>query len=340
MRVFLQRQMRVFIASIFACLMFVLPFAARADRTSCQACMTRCHADYPGDRIDVCFGACNLPAVGQPCQGVSIGEVSSGFGSAESGSGHRSSRVQGTTTNPSGATTQPTTPAGNCVDTAVRAGRVTAEEASTVVGRSGRASTDFACQRTCTEAQQGNCLRGGCPGTEAAVLCCPPGGGIAIGERCGARGTAGSDAAAGGQDGGATSGGSETSGTDAPASSPAGSAGTGGATSANTPQSSSGSSRSSGGGSGRLSLPSCIESGNCQVSDLLDTGLNAIRFMFGLAGALLLVVFVYAGVEYLLADTFGSVKSAKERLQKAVSGIAIMFFGYTLVKFLVNLLVR
>ena len=92
----------------------------------------------------------------------------------------------------------------------------------------------------------------------------------------------------------------------------------------------------------RIALPVCIEGGNCQVQDIFQTALDLIRFLFGAAGVLLFVVFIYAGVEYLLADVVASfsVKSAKERLGKAVTGLVIMFFGYTIVKFLVNLFIN
>jgi hypothetical protein len=75
-------------------------------------------------------------------------------------------------------------------------------------------------------------------------------------------------------------------------------------------------------------LPSCIEDGGCQFSDLVQAGLNLVRFLFGLAGVLLLVVFVYAGIEYLIAGDASSVKSAEDRITKALTGLFFMFFGY------------
>ena len=91
------------------------------------------------------------------------------------------------------------------------------------------------------------------------------------------------------------------------------------------------------GGLTRLILPTCIEDGGCQFSDIVQMGLNVIRFLFGLSGVLLLVVFVYAGIEYLIAGDAASVKSAEDRIKKALIGLFIMFFGYTLVNFLVGL---
>lgn len=94
------------------------------------------------------------------------------------------------------------------------------------------------------------------------------------------------------------------------------------------------------GGLTRLILPSCIEDGGCQFSDIVQVGLNLVRFLFGLAGVLLLVVFVYAGIEYLVAGDASSVKSAEDRIKKALLGLFFMFFGYTLVNFMVGLFVR
>jgi len=72
----------------------------------------------------------------------------------------------------------------------------------------------------------------------------------------------------------------------------------------------------------------------------MQLGLNLVRFLFGMAGVLLLVVFVYAGIEYLIAADASSVKSAEDRIKKAVTGLFLMFFGYTLVNFLVGLFVN
>jgi hypothetical protein len=72
----------------------------------------------------------------------------------------------------------------------------------------------------------------------------------------------------------------------------------------------------------------------------VQAGLNLVRFLFGLAGVLLLVVFVYAGIEYLIAGDASSVKSAEDRITKALTGLFFMFFGYTLVNFLVTLFVH
>lgn len=155
----------------------------------------------------------------------------------------------------------------------------------------------WSCQRVCAAEQRTNCVQHGCPGTAADVLCCPPSIGIPAGQTCGGRGASGSANGTSGSNG-------------------------------------------SGIGIARLILPDCATShdprhaGNCQIADVFDLGYAAVRFMFGLSGALLLLAFVVSGFKYLVNGYAGDVKSAKETMVNATLGIVIMLFAYIIVTFL------
>lgn len=64
----------------------------------------------------------------------------------------------------------------------------------------------------------------------------------------------------------------------------------------------------------------------------------AIRSMMGIAGALFLAFFVYGGAQYLLAmGEADKVKDATKTLVRAVVGLAIILFSYTILSTLLNL---
>lgn len=154
----------------------------------------------------------------------------------------------------------------------------------------------WTCQRVCAREQQSNCVQRGCPDTDSNVLCCPPSIGIPPGQTCGGRGASGSTT--------------------------------------------SGSGSGSGIGVARLILPECAtthdprRAGKCQIADVFDLGYAAVRFMFGLSGALLLVAFVVSGFKYLVNGYAGDIKTAKETMVNATLGMIIMLFAYIVVTFL------
>ncbi|MCE9586454.1 pilin [Candidatus Uhrbacteria bacterium] len=92
-----------------------------------------------------------------------------------------------------------------------------------------------------------------------------------------------------------------------------------------------------GGGALRLQLPACIQSGNCGLDDIVETGVNFANFLFGISGAIFLAIFVYAGFKYIFfASQASEVSSAKGMLVNATIGIILMFGASALVTTVYN----
>ena len=182
-----------------------------------------------------------------------------------------------------------------CARVALR-NRTTQATIDAVARQTGTDPSVWSCQRVCAREQRTNCVQNGCrdEGQGSDVLCCPPSIGIPEGQTCGGRGATDS-----------------TSGT----------AGGGGI------------------GVARLVLPNCATThdprtaGRCQIADVFDLGYAAVRFMFGLSGALLLVAFVVSGFKYLVNGYAGDIKQAKETMVNATLGMVIMLFAYIVVTF-------
>ena len=296
----------------------------------------------------ICYSSCQTlenfeGGQNAPCQGINAEQAIAPFSSsgAVGGSSGSRSRIRSGTT--AAANEAATLPPGACVQRAIAADAANVSLIAMSEETFGAASSTWTCRRVCSEQEQSGCVTGGCPG-DASIRCCAPSLGIPPATQCGGRGAATPGAAAdggtatgtteGGTTGGSTEGGASNSGT----SESSGAAESGGGTRSSSVGGSSVAADS--GGLTRLILPSCIEDGGCQFSDIVQVGLNLVRFLFGLAGVLLLVVFVYAGIEYLVAGDASSVKSAEDRIKKALLGLFFMFFGYTLVNFMVGLFVR
>lgn len=93
-------------------------------------------------------------------------------------------------------------------------------------------------------------------------------------------------------------------------------------------------------GSGRtganysLQLPPCVSDGNCQLVDILQTGVYFANFLFGLAGALFLAIFVYAGFKYVFfAYDSKQVGSAKDMMTNAMIGLLLMMAAGLFIRF-------
>jgi hypothetical protein len=96
---------------------------------------------------------------------------------------------------------------------------------------------------------------------------------------------------------------------------------------------------SGGGGGGplRLQLPACIESGNCGLDDIIETGVNFANFLFGISGAIFLAIFVYAGFKYIFfASNPSEANSSKGMLVNATIGLILMFGASALVTTVYN----
>lgn len=321
------------------------PTCVASNADNCRTCVRDCmngaamsgSAGVPSE----CFRACESTAQGEAapaCRGIPQEQAIQGLTSAPdgaiSGSGERRSRIQ-SGVSPSASEAAALRP-GECADRAARADAANASLIRMVEAQDpSYASTTWTCRRMCSNTQESSCVQGGCPG-DSTIRCCPPALGIAPTLQCGAAGA--TNGATPGANGGTTSDTSSNSTGDA-GSSNTGGTNTGSAGGGSTVVGASNIVADSGGLT-RLILPSCIEDGSCQLSDFMQLGLNLVRFLFGMAGVLLLVVFVYAGIEYLIAADASSVKSAEDRIKKAVTGLFLMFFGYTLVNFLVGLFVN
>lgn len=325
----------------------VEPEARTGQLAVCQLCIRNCingaaisgTVGVPSD----CYSTCRQTnGQNAACNGVPMEAATADFNSsgAVGGSSGRRSRIQSGTT--ASASEAASLPPGACVQRAIAADAANVSLIAMSEATFGAASSTWTCRRVCSEQEQNGCVTGGCPG-DASVRCCAPSLGIPPATQCGGRGATTPGAAADGSTGGTTDGGTTGGSTEGGASN-SGTPGSSGATdsSGGTRSSTVGSSSvaADSGGLTRLILPSCIEDGGCQFSDIIQVGLNLVRFLFGLAGVLLLVVFVYAGIEYLIAGDASSVKSAEERIKKALLGLFFMFFGYTLVNFMVGLFVR
>lgn len=317
-----------FFAAVFFASVFVP--VAKADRLSdCRAAIAGCveQGEITGDtRLPAdCYQSATAP--GGLCVDVPReAALDAPPVAAGAVSGSNIQPVNPSVTNQNLAAMRP----GECV-TAALARDASLQTTITSIEASSQAERDtWTCRRLCSTNLAASCVTGGCPGTDTAIACCPPALGSRPGDQCGATGaTAGAGTAnpvPAGSTGGATPPAAGTASTGG---------GAAGGAAANTRVGATSVSGVSGGLS-RLVLPSCTSDGSCQISDFIQMALNLVRFLFGLAGVLLLVVFIYAGMEYLLADTVTTVKSAEERIKKALLGLFFMFFGYTLVNFLVG----
>jgi len=81
-------------------------------------------------------------------------------------------------------------------------------------------------------------------------------------------------------------------------------------------------------------LPACVSDGNCQLDDIIQTGVNFANFLFGISGAVFLAIFVYAGVLYITAGgSTDRVSKAKKMLTQATIGMILVVGAGVLVTF-------
>lgn len=93
-------------------------------------------------------------------------------------------------------------------------------------------------------------------------------------------------------------------------------------------------SQAGGARSGGFVLPSCADEGDCELDDIIRTGVNFANFIFGLAGAIFLAIFIYSGVEYLIfAQNSSKVQAAKRRLVDAAIGMGFIIAAGVLASF-------
>lgn len=84
----------------------------------------------------------------------------------------------------------------------------------------------------------------------------------------------------------------------------------------------------------RFVLPDCTQEGDCELEDIVRTGVNFANFIFGISGAIFLAIFIYSGIEYLIfAQNSSKVQAAKRRLVDAAIGVGFIIFAGVLATF-------
>lgn len=92
---------------------------------------------------------------------------------------------------------------------------------------------------------------------------------------------------------------------------------------------------SSGGSSSlRFSLPSCTETGNCTLTDIVNTGVRFANFLIAFSGVIFLMTFLYAGAWLLFfAYDSSAIKKAQGMITGAAIGIIIVMTAGVAVRF-------
>lgn len=82
-------------------------------------------------------------------------------------------------------------------------------------------------------------------------------------------------------------------------------------------------------------VQACMRTGNCTLDHIVRTGAAFANFLFGISGAIFLLIFVYGGFLYLTAGgQADQVKKAQKMLVDATIGMVLMFGASTLIRFI------
>lgn len=83
----------------------------------------------------------------------------------------------------------------------------------------------------------------------------------------------------------------------------------------------------------------CAEAGYCTLCDAMQFFINVGKFILGIVGSLALLMFVYGGIIWVTSGgEAGKVDKGKKILLNSVIGIAIAFFAWTVVAFVVTVI--
>lgn len=83
----------------------------------------------------------------------------------------------------------------------------------------------------------------------------------------------------------------------------------------------------------------CADSGDCQLTDLMQVAITATTIILGLTGTVALVAFVYAGFLFLIsAGSSEKVNQAKNVIKGSIIGITIVFLSFTIISYVFKLL--
>lgn len=86
-------------------------------------------------------------------------------------------------------------------------------------------------------------------------------------------------------------------------------------------------------------LPPCVSEGYCTLCDIMQLVINFGKFLLGIVGSLALLMFVYGGFVWLTSGgESGKIDAGKKILINSVIGVAITFFAWVIVAFVVSTL--
>lgn len=80
----------------------------------------------------------------------------------------------------------------------------------------------------------------------------------------------------------------------------------------------------------------CRDEGLCSLNDIMQFVVNAINFILGLSGSIALLMFLWGGTRWVLANgNKGHIEDGKEAMVNASVGLAVIFSAYMIVTFVV-----
>lgn len=83
----------------------------------------------------------------------------------------------------------------------------------------------------------------------------------------------------------------------------------------------------------------CIESGNCNLNDILQVAVNASQILLELSGAVALLFFVYGGITFLISGgSSEKVAKGKQIIVNSVIGLVIIFTSFVIINFAMDAL--
>ncbi len=81
----------------------------------------------------------------------------------------------------------------------------------------------------------------------------------------------------------------------------------------------------------------CRDSGDCELSDVLQLFVNAANFILGITGSAVLFVFMYGGFKWLLSRGDSHwVEEGKKAMTAGTIGLVIIFGSYAALNFIID----
>lgn len=88
-----------------------------------------------------------------------------------------------------------------------------------------------------------------------------------------------------------------------------------------------------------LPLPTCAETGDCDLCDIVNTGIGVFKWAMGLLGGAALLLFVWHGFNLLISGGQAErIEKAKNGLAHTLIGLAIVFGSWMIVNLIVVVL--